>query len=247
MIEFDRVTKSYIGRAGGRVEAVRDLSLCVAAGEVLCIVGPSGCGKSTTLRMINRLIEPSSGRVRFDGRDVAEQDVIRLRRRIGYVTQGGGLFPHRTVRRNVGLLCALEGWERERLESRVDALLNLVDLAPARFGDRYPRELSGGQRQRVSVARSLALEPATVLMDEPFGALDPLTRGEIHQQITALRERGALQTAVIVTHDLAEAFKLGDRVALMREGQLAFAGDRAGFEAHEAPFVRDFVARSEMG
>ena len=246
MIEFDRVSKTYRSTPAGSVDAVRDLSLRVDSGELLCLVGPSGCGKSTTLRMINRLIDPTSGQVRFDGADVVEQDPIRLRRRIGYVTQGGGLFPHRTVRQNIGLLCALEGWEASRVEARVDGLLRLVDLPPERFGDRYPRELSGGQRQRVSVARSLALEPATVLMDEPFGALDPLTRGEIHGQILGLRSQGALQTVVVVTHDLAEAFKLGDRVALMRDGQLAFAGDRAGFEAHQDPFVRDFVTRSEV-
>ncbi|NIM61051.1 MAG: ATP-binding cassette domain-containing protein [Acidobacteria bacterium] len=228
------------------VMAVRELSLVVETGETVCLIGPSGCGKTTTMKLVNRLIEPTSGTVRVDGRDVREQDPIALRRGIGYVIQSGGLFPHMTVERNVGLLCEVEGWEPESVHRRVDQLLELVNLAPAEFRGRRPGELSGGQRQRVGVARALALDPSIVLMDEPFGALDPITRDQLHDEFTALKAT-VRKTIVLVTHDMREAFKLGDRIALMERGELVQIGTPAELRERPAsPFVETFL-RSHLG
>ncbi len=228
------------------VMAVRELSLVVETGETVCLIGPSGCGKTTTMKLVNRLIEPTSGAVHVDGRDVREQDPIALRRGIGYVIQSGGLFPHMTVERNVGLLCEVEGWEPESVHRRVDQLLELVNLAPAEFRGRRPGELSGGQRQRVGVARALALDPSIVLMDEPFGALDPITRDQLHDEFTALKAT-VRKTIVLVTHDMREAFKLGDRIALMERGELVQIGTPAELRERPAsPFVETFL-RSHLG
>lgn len=241
MIELREVQQRYPGRDGRPVVALDGVSLTVRAGETLCLIGTSGSGKTTLMKTINRLIQPTAGQVRIDGRDVQEEDPIRLRRRIGYVIQKGGLFPHLTVSQNVGLLCRLEGWDPALTAARVEQLLALVNLPAATFGARYPAELSGGQRQRVGVARALALDPPIVLMDEPFGALDPITRGQIHEEFLRLKAEVG-KTIVIVTHDMSEAFKLGDRVALLDRGQLVQVGRPD--ELRDAPandFVRDFL------
>ena len=203
MIEFRGVEKVFPDPRGGEITAVRELNLVVRDGETHCLIGTSGCGKTTTLRMVNRLEEPTSGRLLVGGDDVAGLDVYQLRRRIGYVIQAGGLFPHMTVAKNVGIMCELSGWAAEDTKKRVTELLQLVNLPADEFATRYPGELSGGQRQRVGVARALALDPDYVLMDEPFGALDPITRTEIHQEFLKLQKFEA-RTMVLVTHDLRD-------------------------------------------
>jgi osmoprotectant transport system ATP-binding protein len=206
--------------------AVEDLSLEIPAGEVVVLIGPSGCGKSTVLRMINRLIEPTSGRVLVGGEDVTRVDAVALRRRIGYVIQNVGLFPHQSVRTNVATVPRLLGWPKARLAERADELLELVGLDPARFGRRYPHELSGGQRQRVGVARALAANPVVLLMDEPFSAVDPIARGRLQEEFLRLRER-VRTTTVLVTHDIDEAVRLGERIVVL--------SDRAHVEQYDAP------------
>ena len=223
MIRLEGVGRTFERDDGSLVHAVRDLTLEIHAGESVALLGQSGCGKTTTLRLINRLIEPTAGRVLVGGEDISRLDPIRLRRRMGYVVQSGGLFPHLTIGRNVGLLCALEGWPRAKIDARVEELMGLVNLAPAEFRHRYPRQLSGGQRQRVGVARALALDPEILLMDEPFGALDPITRTDLQQEFVEL-ERLVAKTVVIVSHDLEEAFLLANRVALLKDGRLVQLG-----------------------
>jgi osmoprotectant transport system ATP-binding protein len=198
---------------------VAGVDLTVARGECVFLIGPSGCGKTTTLKLINRLVEPSAGRVRVDGRDTRDVDPHALRRRIGYVFQQIGLFPHMTVAENIGVVPQLLGWERERIRERVDELLEMVELPPASFRERWPRELSGGQQQRVGLARALAARPEALLLDEPFGALDPLTRDRLQQSFQRIRAELGF-TAVFVSHDVTEALLLADRVAVMREGRL---------------------------
>jgi osmoprotectant transport system ATP-binding protein len=197
--------------------AVGDISLEVRAGELAVLIGPSGCGKSTVLRMINRLIEPSKGRILIDGEDVSAQDPVVLRRRVGYVIQNVGLFPHQTIRTNVGTVPRLLGWDRKRIKDRADELLELVGLDPKRYAGRYPHELSGGQRQRVGVARALAADPLVLLMDEPFSAVDPIVRGRLQEEFLRLQE-AVRKTIVLVTHDIDEAVRLGDRIAVLAEG-----------------------------
>lgn len=212
-IGFEHVRKEY---PDGTV-AVEDLSLAVREHELLALVGPSGCGKSTTLRMANRLIEPSSGRIVLGGEDVTAVDPVRLRRRIGYVIQNVGLFPHRTVAQNVETVPRLLGWDRARTRARAGELLELVGLDPARYGRRYPHELSGGERQRVGVARALATDPPVLLMDEPFGAVDPVGRRRLQAEFHRIhRELGT--TVMLVTHDVDEAVRLADRVAVLSPG-----------------------------
>ena len=218
MIELQQLTKRY-----GDVLVVDRLSLTVARGELLVLLGGSGSGKTTTLKMINRLIEPSAGRVRIDGEDVATVPAATLRRRIGYAFQQVGLFPHLSVAENVGVTPALLGWDPARIAARVDTLLELVELDPASFRARRPSELSGGQQQRVGVARALAAEPAVLLLDEPFGALDPLIRDRLQRSLVAIRARLAV-TIVFVTHDMVEALLLGDRIAVVRDGRLVQVG-----------------------
>jgi len=247
LIRLEEVSVTFAGRDGAAVQVARDLDLEVRRGETLCLLGPSGCGKTTTLRMINRLVEPDSGRVLVGGRDAAEVDAIRLRRGMGYVVQGGGLFPHLSVAGNVGLLCELEGWEHKRRAERVEHLLALVHLDPARFASRFPAELSGGQRQRVGLARALALDPPVLLMDEPFGALDPITRAEVQDELRELLGTVA-KTVVLVTHDLAEAFALGDRVALLAGGRIAQVGTPEEVRAKPASeWVRRFLEGAPDG
>lgn len=238
MIRLEGVSKHYQAPGGGTVRAVDDLTLEVERGECICLVGPSGCGKTTTLRLVNRLVEPDAGRVLVDGADTTTTDPVALRRRIGYVVQRGGLFPHLTARANIGLLGELEGWDAERLASRVDELLAAVHLE-REHGDRYPRELSGGQRQRVGVARALLLAPPVMLLDEPFGALDPVTRRGLQRELAGLRGD---TTLLMVTHDTGEAFRLGDRVALLDAGRLVQVGTQEDLEQRPAtPAVRAFL------
>jgi len=200
-----------------------NLGLEVYRGETLILLGRSGCGKTTTLKLINRLLDPSEGEVRVEERPTTRWDPIRLRRRIGYVIQEIGLFPHWTVEENVGVVPRLEGWEAEKIKTRAAELLDMVGLEPGKFAARYPRELSGGQRQRVGVARALAANPPIILLDEPFGALDPITRRELQQEFRSLQKRLG-KTMVFVTHDVREAFILGSRIALLKEGRLALLG-----------------------
>ena len=213
MIRLDAVSKTYPGTS---VPAVADLALDIPKGEILVLVGPSGCGKSTTLRLINRMIEPSGGRIIFDGEDVTQVDPDQLRRRIGYVIQQIGLFPHQTIAQNIATVPRLLGWDRKRIASRVDELLEVTGLDPSVYRDRYPKELSGGQAQRVGVARALGADPEVLLMDEPFGAIDPITRDRLQNEF--LRLQGELKkTIVFVTHDIDEAIKMGDRIAILGE------------------------------
>jgi osmoprotectant transport system ATP-binding protein len=213
MLRLEAVSKRY---PNGNV-AVAGLTLEIGDGEVCVLVGPSGCGKTTTLKMINRLVEPSGGRILLDGEDVTHSDPVQLRRRMGYVIQQVGLFPHQTVADNVATVPRLLGWERSRIRERVEELLTLVGLPADAYGSRYPHELSGGQRQRVGVARALGADPPVLLMDEPFGAIDPITRHRLQDEF--LRLQGEVRkTVVFVTHDVDEAVKLGDRIAVLQDG-----------------------------
>jgi osmoprotectant transport system ATP-binding protein len=216
MIELEALTKRFAGAAR---PAVDRLTLTVPAGEVCVLIGPSGCGKTTTMRMINRMIEPDAGRIQVAGRDVMALDAVELRRSVGYVIQHVGLFPHWSIADNVATVPRLLGWDEARVARRVDELLALVGMDPALYRGRFPRELSGGQKQRVGVARALAADPPVMLMDEPFGAIDPITRN--HLQNEFLKILHALKkTIVFVTHDIDEALKVGDRIAILRDGVL---------------------------
>lgn len=212
-IELESLTKRY---PGSPQPAVDNVSMEIKAGEIVVFVGPSGCGKSTTLKMINRLIEPTGGRIRIGGEDVTDMDPVKLRRRIGYAIQSSGLFPHMTVAQNIALVPRMTGWPTGRIKARVEEMLDLVGLDPGEFHDRYPRRLSGGQQQRVGVARALAADPPVLLMDEPFGAVDPITRDHLQDELIRLQHE-LHKTIVFVTHDFDEAIKLGDRIAVLRE------------------------------
>jgi len=236
MIELQRLTRHY-----GEQVAVDGLSLTVAEGELLVLLGGSGSGKTTTLKMINRLVEPTSGSVRVDGRDIADLAPAELRRRIGYAFQQVGLFPHMTVAENVGITPALLGWPASRIRDRVDLLLDLVELDPAETRDRWPDQLSGGQQQRVGVARALAASPRLMLLDEPFGALDPLTRQRLQDSFLRIRRELTL-TAVFVTHDMTEALLLGDRIAVLHAGRLVQTGTpRELMQAPADDYVRQLL------
>lgn len=213
LIRFEDVRKEF----RNQTVAVTDLDLEVRKGELLVLVGPSGCGKSTTLRMVNRLVEPTGGRITLDGEDIMSTDAVALRRRVGYVIQHVGLFPHRTVAQNVATVPGLVGWDRKRTKARVEELLALVGLAPETYSKRFPHELSGGERQRVGVARALAVDPPVLLMDEPFGAVDPEGRRRLQSEFRRIQsELGT--TVMLVTHDIDEAVQLGDRVAVFSKG-----------------------------
>lgn len=235
MIEFQNVAKSY---DAGRSYSVKDLSLTVQPGETLALVGSSGSGKSTTLKMVNRLVEPTSGSVLVGGVPVDQQDVLALRRSIGYVIQEVGLFPHMTVEENIGVIPRVLGWPRERRRKRAHELLELVNLDPDTFASRLPRQLSGGQQQRVGVARALAADPAYLLMDEPFGAVDPVTRHDLQQAFLDLKARLG-KTILLVTHDIPEAMLLADRIGIMHHGRLEQLGTASELRERPAtPFVQ---------
>jgi osmoprotectant transport system ATP-binding protein len=239
MIRLDRVGKTYPGTS---TPAVNELSLEIQPGEILVLVGPSGCGKSTTLRLINRMIEPSTGRIYLDGEDVTGVDPDQLRRRIGYVIQQIGLFPHQTIADNVATVPRMLKWNKNKIRGRVDELLEMVGLDPSVYRDRYPKELSGGQAQRVGVARALGADPSIMLMDEPFGAIDPITRGNLQNEFLRLQEE-LQKTIVFVTHDIDEALIMGDRIAIL--------GKQSTIHQCDTPerilsypvddFVRDFI------
>ncbi|MEV5296562.1 betaine/proline/choline family ABC transporter ATP-binding protein [Amycolatopsis methanolica] len=210
-IQLEHVTKRY---PGSRQPAVDDVTMTIPAGKIVILVGPSGCGKTTTMRMINRLIEPTSGRITIGGEDALSLNPDRLRRKVGYAIQQAGLFPHFTVAQNVAVVPGLLGWDKKKIADRVDEMLDLVGLDPAQFHDRFPRQLSGGQQQRVGVARALAADPPVLLMDEPFGAVDPITRGNLQDELLRLQSELG-KTIVFVTHDFDEAVKLGDKIAVL--------------------------------
>ena len=234
-VEFREVTLSRNQRA-----LVSNLNFQIHKGEALILLGRSGSGKTTTMKLINRLFRPTVGQVIFDGIPTTEWDEIKLRRKIGYVIQETGLFPHFTIERNVGLIPSLEGWNSKQIKMRVFELLKLVGLEPDQFASRYPNELSGGQRQRVGVARALAADPPVLLMDEPFGALDPITRLELQQEFKRLqRELG--KTVVFVTHDIQEAFVLASRIGLMYGGELVFLGTPEEFKTSSHPEAVAFM------
>jgi len=233
-VEFRDVSKRYPGQL-----AVDRLSFKVPAGKICVLVGPSGSGKTTSLKMVNRLIEPSSGSIFIDGQDVLHKEQTALRRGIGYVIQQVGLFPHQTIAENVATVPRLLGWANARIDARTEELLALVGLEPSRFAARYPAQLSGGERQRVGVARALAAEPPVMLMDEPFGAVDPIVRDRLQNEFLRIqRDQGT--TVLFVTHDIDEAIKLGDRVAVMRGGKLVQYAPPGELLAHP---VNDFVAQ----
>lgn len=225
--------------ASGRM-LLSQLSFSIRAGEALVLLGRSGSGKTTTMKLINRLLSPTAGEVRVQGKSTTQWDAIQLRRQIGYVIQETGLFPHFTIERNVGLVPTLQGWKPRQIKSRVHELLHLVGLEPNQFVDRYPHQLSGGQRQRVGVARALAADPPILLMDEPFGALDPITRLDLQQEFRRLQtELG--KTVVFVTHDIQEALVLASRIGLMQNGQLVFLGSPAEFAQSTHSEARTFL------
>jgi osmoprotectant transport system ATP-binding protein len=244
MIEFRGVSKTY---PGSERAVVNDLSFEILEGEICVLVGPSGCGKTTTMRMVNRLIEPTEGEILIDGEPNTAMSATQLRRRIGYAIQQIGLFPHRTIAENIATVPGLLGWDRQRTKTRVDELLELVGLEPDDYGDRYPAELSGGQQQRVGVARAMAADPPIMLMDEPFGAVDPITRERLQDEFLGIQQN-IRKTIVFVTHDIDEAIKVGDRIAILKQG-----GFLAQYDAPEnilsnpnSEFVASFVGNDRI-
>jgi osmoprotectant transport system ATP-binding protein len=239
MIVFDDVAKTY----PNGIEAVREFNLEMAEGETVVLLGSSGSGKTTTMKMVNRLIEPTSGVIKVNGMNVMDQEPTELRRGIGYAIQHVGLFPHMTVAENIGVVPRLLRWDSERIQNRVEELLNMVGLAPEEFCDRYPTELSGGQRQRIGVARALAADPPVVLMDEPFGALDPITREQLQNEFLAL-ESEIMKTILFVTHDIFEAVRMADRIALLDAGELQQLATPAELIEHPGnEFVDQFLGQ----
>lgn len=234
-IQIDRISYQIDG-----IRILEDLSLDVAEAETVVLLGESGCGKTTLLKTINRQIQPTAGEIRIEGRPSREWDVVELRRHIGYVLQEAGLFPHYTVEQNVRLVPELLNWDKGRIGKRTSEVLDMVGLSPERFGDRFPHELSGGQRQRVGVARALAADPPIILLDEPFGALDVLTRTSLQKEFSRIvRELG--KTAIFVTHDLHEAEILATRIALMEKGRIVFVGTPTEFKTADVPLAKAYL------
>ncbi|GAB3259384.1 ABC transporter ATP-binding protein [Arthrobacter pigmenti] len=241
MIRLEELTKKFPGQ---KQNAVDNLTLDIPEGDIVVLVGPSGCGKTTTMKMMNRIIEPSSGRIILDGEDVTSSDPDQLRRRIGYVIQQVGLFPHQTIGENIGTVPKLLGWDAKRISSRVDELLEMVNMEPSEYRNRYPKQLSGGQKQRVGVARALGADPAVMLMDEPFGAIDPITRDRLQNEFLRLQS-AVRKTIVFVTHDIDEAIKMGDRIAILQDGSRIAQYDTPEqiLTAPANDFVADFIGR----
>ena len=243
MLKATGVNKSF----PGGVQALSNIDLDVDQGETIALIGESGSGKTTLLRCFNRTIEPDSGRLEIDGRSILEQDPVHLRRHLGYVPQDGGLMPHWPVARNVALVPTFQGWDDDRKAVRTKEVLTLVGLSPQTFSSRYPHALSGGQRQRVAIARALAADPQVVLLDEPFGALDAITRHELQSEFQSL-QRGLAKTTVLVTHDLSEAFRLADRIAVMRAGRLLQVGAPSQLASTPAdPYITQLLHRGGVG
>lgn len=242
MLKFEGVGKTY---ASG-FEAVKNISFEITAGEILVLIGPSGCGKTTTMKMINRLIPHTSGTITLHGKDITQENVVTLRKNIGYVIQQVGLFPHYTIEDNVGLIPELKGWDTNRKSERVLEMLRLVGLDPEVFAKRYPKQLSGGQQQRVGVARALAADPEIVLMDEPFGALDPITREQLQDELLRLQQE-VKKTIVFVTHDMDEALKLGDKIAILKAGEIVQLDTPYELLSNPAnDFVESFIGRNRI-
>ncbi|WP_051479190.1 betaine/proline/choline family ABC transporter ATP-binding protein [Arthrobacter sp. H5] len=241
MIRLENLTKRFPGQ---KHNAVDDLTLDIYEGEIVVLVGPSGCGKTTTMKTINRIIEPTSGRIILDGEDVTTADPDTLRRRIGYVIQQVGLFPHMTIGENIATVPKLLGWDSKRVSARVDELLEMVNMSPAEYRDRYPKQLSGGQRQRVGVARALGADPDVMLMDEPFGAIDPITRDRLQNEFLRLQSE-VRKTIVFVTHDIDEAIKMGDRIAILQDASRIAQYDTPEriLTAPANQFVADFIGK----
>ncbi|HEX6508804.1 MAG TPA: ABC transporter ATP-binding protein [Chloroflexota bacterium] len=251
-ITFDHVTKVFESgaQAGdttqGRKAAVHDVSFEVEEGEFVVLLGPSGCGKTTLMRMVNRLIEPTSGRIEVDGREIHDIPATHLRRQIGYVIQQVGLFPHMRVEQNIAVVPKLLGWPKERIDPRIDELLELVALPPEQYRKRYPRQLSGGQQQRVGIARAMAADPDILLMDEPFGAIDAITRTDLQNELLAI-QRKVSKTVIFVTHDVEEALRLADRIAVMREGEVVQFDAPVELLTHPADdFVRALLGTQDV-
>ncbi|MFS0781710.1 betaine/proline/choline family ABC transporter ATP-binding protein [Bacillus sp. 1P06AnD] len=241
MLKFENVSKIY----GGGKRAVDHINLDIKKGEFVCFIGPSGCGKTTTMKMINRLIKPTEGKIFVNGKNVMESNVVELRRSIGYVIQQIGLFPHMTIRENIALVPKLLKWPQTKRRARAEELLELVNMPPE-FLDRYPHELSGGQQQRIGVLRALAAEPPLILMDEPFGALDPITRDSLQAEFKNL-QRTLDKTIVFVTHDMDEAIKLADRIVIMRDGKIVQQGSPDEILLHPADeFVENFIGKDRL-
>ncbi|ADL08899.1 betaine/proline/choline family ABC transporter ATP-binding protein [Thermosediminibacter oceani] len=241
MIRFENITKKY-----GDTEIIKEINLEIKDSEFVVLIGPSGCGKTTCLKMINRLIEPTSGRIYINDKDISEMDVIELRRNIGYVIQQIGLFPHMTVRQNIELVPLLKKWPREKRAERVKELLDLVGMPPEKFMDRYPTELSGGQKQRIGVARALAADPDIILMDEPFSAIDPIARTQLQDELYELQQK-LHKTIVFVTHDIDEALKLADRICIMKEGTVVqFDTPEAILRNPADDFVENLIGKKRI-
>ncbi|TBL80998.1 betaine/proline/choline family ABC transporter ATP-binding protein [Paenibacillus thalictri] len=242
MIRFDNINKGY-----GAVQVLSELNMQIGKGELVALIGPSGCGKTTTLRMINRLIEPSSGTIRIDGQEISKMNPVELRRGIGYVIQQIGLLPHLTIGKNIGLVPKLKGWKEQQYSDRIDELMHMVGLDPKVFRNRYPSELSGGQQQRIGVIRALAAEPPVILMDEPFSALDPISREQLQEELVKLQKE-IHKTIVFVTHDIDEALKIADRIAIMNGGQLVqYDSPKAILQNPANAFVRGFIGEKRLG
>ncbi|WP_028545958.1 ABC transporter ATP-binding protein [Paenibacillus taiwanensis] len=242
MIELQQVNKVY----DDGFHALKDINLTIKKGELTVFIGPSGCGKSTTMKMINRLITPSSGKVLINGKDISEQNPVELRRNIGYVIQNVGLFPHMTIARNVAVVPHLKKWEQDRIQPRVEELMRMVNLDPEVYRDRYPSELSGGQQQRIGVIRALAADPDIILMDEPFSALDPISREQLQEELSRLQEE-LHKTIIFVTHDMDEAIKIADTIVMMKDGEVVQTGSPESILRYPAnDFVRTFIGQKRM-
>ncbi|WP_110932979.1 ABC transporter ATP-binding protein [Paenibacillus bouchesdurhonensis] len=242
MLKFEQVSKTYTNG----YQAVKNISFEVKEGEILVLIGPSGCGKTTSMKMINRLIPHTSGKIYVQGKDITQENPVTLRKNIGYVIQQIGLFPHYTIEDNVGLIPELKGWNAKKKKDRVNEMLRMVGLDPEIFAKRYPKQLSGGQQQRVGVARALAADPDIILMDEPFGALDPITREQLQDELLKLQQ-AVKKTIVFVTHDMEEALKLGDKIAILRDGELVQIDTPDQILSHPADeFVEGFVGKNRL-